>query len=224
MKSKPLLTGESMPADVPARRHIGPRLSRALSMLRQGTRATINFLRLQGRIMIAALEREERFFYRSILGYGTTAARPVKRPASRPSDTRPDSADGQALGQGPHRHRDGVGQMKAGTRVGWSCDGYARACNTGLPWPRKPHKMLVRRDRFCNPFHMSTSPQRNLKSFAASLDLSYRKGIFCPRVTAKERREIAQAKMENEAAARRVASGKALKHFDRLCAKWERQD
>ena len=94
MKQKPLLTGESVPADVPARRHIGPRLSRALSMLRQGTRATINFLRLQGRIMIAALEHEERFLYRSLLGYRTTTVRPVKRPASSPSDARPDSADG----------------------------------------------------------------------------------------------------------------------------------
>ena len=84
--------------------------------------------------------------------------------------------------------------------------------------------MLVRRDRFCNPFHMSTSPQRNLKSFAASLDLSYRKGIFSPRVTAQDKREIAQAKMDNEAAARQAANGKALKHFDGLCAKWERQD
>jgi len=81
--------------------------------------------------------------------------------------------------------------------------------------------VLVRRDRICNPFHMSTSPQRNLKSFAASLDLSYRKGIFSPRVTAQDKREIAQAKMDNEAAARQAANGKAPSYFDGLCAKWE---
>ena len=69
---------------------------------------------------------------------------------------------------------------------------------------------------------MSTSNQQIPKSFAKALGLSYRKGIFCQRVTPKDKREIAQAKMENEAAARQAISGRTPNHFDELCAKWER--
>ena len=70
---------------------------------------------------------------------------------------------------------------------------------------------------------MSTSNQQSLKSFAKALDLSYSKGIFSPRVTPKDKREIAQAKMENEAAAQRAASEKNLNHFDKHCSEWERR-
>jgi len=62
-----------------------------------------------------------------------------------------------------------------------------------------------------------------LKSYARSLGLSYRKGTFCPRVTAKDKREISQAEIDNEAAAQKAASGKARNHFDELCAEWERR-
>lgn len=69
---------------------------------------------------------------------------------------------------------------------------------------------------------MLTSNQQIPKSYAKSLGLSYRKGTFCPRpLTAKDKREIAQAKMENEVAAQRAISEEILNHFDKLSAKWE---
>lgn len=72
--------------------------------------------------------------------------------------------------------------------------------------------------------YLITSNQQIPKSYAKSLDLSYRKGTFCPRpLTAKDKWESAQSKMENEVAPQHAISEKILNHFDELSAKWERR-